>query len=80
MKPTHNLIGVDSTSLQWREVVSWAQRQIDAHMAQALSLSATDSERRDAAVRIDELRALIDAPSRSKRLVENHTDQPLAGY
>ena len=76
----HNLIGVDATSSTWREVVEWAQRQIDTHTASALSLGASDQERRDAAVRIDELRSLIDAPQRSMRLMQDRSDRFIERY
>ncbi len=80
MQQQHNLMGVDTTSGVWREVAEWATRQIQTHTVSALSLSASEQERRDAAVRIDELRSLLDAPQRSKRLMQERADLPIERY
>jgi hypothetical protein len=80
MHKTHNLLGVDTTSGAWREVLGWAQRQVEIHTLTALSLGASSEERRDAAVRIDELRALMEAPERTRRLSEQRHEFPIDTY
>ena len=58
---------VNTRSADWLEVVKYAQQRIEQLMEEAISISATDEDRRDAASRVDELRALLSAPGEAIR-------------
>jgi hypothetical protein len=58
---------LEGDSPTWVLVRAYAQARIDILTAICTAPAATDQARRDAAMRIDELRQLLDAPQASKR-------------
>lgn len=70
---------VDIRGGEWRKVVAWAEARIAEQVVLATDPTVDDRARLIAAVRCDELRALLSAPEQTKRLTEQR-EAPRATY
>jgi hypothetical protein len=67
-------LAISTTSSEWHAIKTYAAARRADLLEGALSLMADDRERRDAAVRIDELDALIRAPEETRREAQGRQD------
>lgn len=63
-------INVDPKSFEWKRVMDYIQTRGHELTEIATSPAVTDQERRDAAVRLDELKVLRGAPIESTEMVQ----------
>jgi hypothetical protein len=71
---------IENDSPAWIKVRGYCNARVDELTAQCVGLGATDSERRDAAARIDELRLLLAAPTAAHRSLAAQVENVLRSY
>jgi hypothetical protein len=65
---------ISTTCAEWHAIKTYAAARRAELLDEVLSLVADDRERRDAAVRIDELEALLRAPEETRREAQARQD------
>lgn len=65
---------ISTTGSEWNAIKTYAFARRAELLDEVLSLMADDRERRDAAVRIDELDALLRAPDETRAVAQGRQD------
>lgn len=75
------LLPIDASGSTWLSIVRYAEERIADLTDTCTSTGSTDLQRAVAAFQIEELKMLLDAPSRSKAIAEHRaTHQPNEVY
>ncbi len=73
-------LAIDTTSGAWRAVREYAEARIAALTDRCVAVAAADDQRRAAAERIDELRELLSAPTRTRAMTEQRASAREGAY